>query len=138
MDLVVDANILFAALIKNGVTTKLIFVDDLHLYAPEFLLEEFNKHRNYLLNKTHRTKEEFNEILEVLAYRIIFIPFEDIEQYLEKADKISPDPDDSIYFAIALKIGASIWTNEKRLQKQNIVNIYTTSDILDLFESHLD
>ena len=138
MDLVVDANILFAALIKDGTTAKLLFLDDLHLYAPEFLLDEFNKHRNYLLNKTHRTKEDFNEILEVLACRIIFIPLEDIEQYLEKADKISPDPDDSIYFAIALKIGASIWTNEKRLLKQNIVNIYTTSDILDLFESHLD
>jgi predicted nucleic acid-binding protein len=138
VDLVVDANILFAALIKNGITARLLFLDDLHLYAPEFLLDEFSKHRKYLLNKTHRTKEEFNEILEVLAYRIIFIPSEDIEQYLEKADKISPDPDDSIYFAIALKIGASIWTNEKRLQKQNIVNIYTTSDILDLFESHLD
>ena len=137
MDLVVDANILFAALIKDGTTAKLLFLDDLHLYAPEFLLDEFNKHRNYLLNKTHRTKENFNEILEVLACRIIFIPLEDIEQYLEKADKISPDPDDSIYFAIALKIGASIWTNEKRLLKQNIVNIYTTSDILDLFESNL-
>ena len=134
MDLVVDANILFAALIKNGITAQLLFLDDLHLYAPEFLLDEFSKHRKYLLNKTHRTKDEFNEILEILAYRIIFIPFEDIEQYLEKADKISPDPDDSIYFAIALKIGASIWTNEKRLQKQNIVNIYTTSDLLDLFK----
>ena len=138
MDLVVDANILFAALIKNGITARLLFLDDLHLYAPEFLLDEFSKHRKYLLDKTHRTKEKFNEILEILAYKIIFIPCEDIEQYLEKADQISPDPDDSIYFAIALKIGASIWTNEKRLQKQNIVNIYTTSDILYLFESHLD
>ena len=62
MDLVVDANILFAALIKDGITAKLLFLDDLHLYAPEFLLDEFNKHRNYLLNKTHRTKEDFNEI----------------------------------------------------------------------------
>ena len=138
MDLVVDANILFAALIKDGITAKLLFLDDLHLYAPEFLLDEFNKHRKYLLDKTHRTKEEFNEILQVLSCRIIFFPLEDIELYLEKADKISPDPDDSIYFAIALKIGASIWTNEKRLLRQNIVNIYTTSDILDLFESHLD
>jgi predicted nucleic acid-binding protein len=138
VDLVVDANILFAALIKNGITAKLLFLEDLHLYAPEFLLDEFNKHRKYLLDKTHRTKEDFNEILEILACRIIFIPLEDIELYLEKADKISPDPDDSIYFAIALKIGASIWTNEKRLQKQNIVNIYTTSDLLDLFESNIN
>ena len=63
---------------------------------------------------------------------------EDIKQYLEKADQISPDPDDSIYFAIALKIGAAIWTNEKRLQKQSIINIYTTSDLLEMFESQIN
>ena len=138
MDLVVDANILFAALIKDGITAKLLFLDDLYLYAPEFLLDEFNKHRKYLLNKTHRTKEDFNEILEVLAYIIKFIPLEDIEQYIKKADKISPDPDDSIYFAIALKIGASIWTNEKRLQKQDQIKIYTTSDLVEIFETSID
>ena len=138
MDLVVDANILFAALIKEGTTAKLLFLDDLHLYAPEFLLDEFTKHRKFLLNKTHRSKDEFYYILEIFTSRIIFIPMEDIKQYLEKADKISPDPDDSIYFAIALRIGASIWTNEKRLKKQNIIKIYTTSDLLDMFKSNID
>ncbi len=44
MDLIVDANILFAALIKNSMTAKLMFVERLHLYAPEFLLDEFEKH----------------------------------------------------------------------------------------------
>lgn len=138
MDLVVDANILFAALIKESTTAKLFFLDNLHLYAPEFLLDEFSKHHKFLLNKTHRTKEEFYNLFEIFTSRIIFIPMEDIKQYLEKADQISPDPDDSIYFAIALKIGAAIWTNEKRLQKQSIINIYTTSDLLEMFESQIN
>ena len=138
MDLVVDANILFAGLIKDGMTAKLFFLDDLHLYAPEFLLDEFSKHRRILLNKTHRTIKEFNEILDVFKWRIIFIPLDEIEHYLDKADKISPDPDDIIYFAIALKIGASIWTNEKRLKKQNHEKIYTTSDLIEIFKTSIE
>ena len=138
MDLVVDANILFAGLIKDGMTAKLLFLDDLHLYAPEFLLDEFSKHHKFLLNKTHRTKEEFNEILEVLAYRIIFIPLDEVKYYLDEADKISPDLDDSIYFAIALKIGASIWTNEKRLKKQDQIKIFTTSDLVKIFKTSIE
>lgn len=138
MDLVVDANILFAGLIKDGMTAKLLFLDDLHLFAPEFLLDEFKKHRRFLLNKTHRIKEEFNEILEVLAYRIIFIPLDEVVHYLDEADEISPDPDDSIYFAIALKIGASIWTNEKRLKRQDQIKIFTTSDLIKIFKTSIE
>ena len=62
MDLVIDANILFAALIKEGVSIELIFNENFHLFAPEFLLEEFTKYKNEILKKTKRTDEEFNEI----------------------------------------------------------------------------
>ena len=48
MDLVIDANILFAALIKRNVTSDLLFRNDLHLYAPEFIFEEFEKYRNVI------------------------------------------------------------------------------------------
>lgn len=41
MRLVLDANILFAALIKDSLTAELIIKDELQLYAPEFLLDEF-------------------------------------------------------------------------------------------------
>ena len=56
MDLVVDANILFAALIKEDITSELIFKLRLHLFAPEFILEEFEKYKEELKNKTGRTE----------------------------------------------------------------------------------
>ena len=138
MDLVVDANIIFSALIRQGVTAKLLFVDDLHLYAPEFLLDEVRKHHGYLSKKTHRSKEEFESIYNVLKRRIVFIPKDNIKFYLEKADKISPDPDDSIYFAAALRMNISIWSNEKRLTKQNIIKVYTTQQIYEMFKSQIE
>ena len=66
MKLVIDANILFAALIKEGPTAELLISDKLQLFAPEFLFTEFSKYEELILKKTHRTKEEFNEFLELL------------------------------------------------------------------------
>ncbi|MHA2473510.1 MAG: PIN domain-containing protein, partial [Promethearchaeota archaeon] len=48
MDLVVDANILFAALIKDNITSELLLKREFHLFAPEFIFEEFEKYRDYL------------------------------------------------------------------------------------------
>ncbi len=138
MDLIVDANIIFSALIRQGVTAKLLFVDDLHLYAPEFLLAEVQKHYNYLSKKTHRKKEEFESIYSIFKKRIIFIPEDYLKSYLIKADKISPDPDDSIYFAAALRMNVSIWSNEKRLTKQDKINIYTTKQLYESYKSQIE
>ena len=44
MRLIIDANILFSALIKDSSTAKLLIDDKLKLYAPEFLFEEFAKY----------------------------------------------------------------------------------------------
>ena len=133
MDLVIDANILFAALIKEGKTAELLFLDDLHLFAPEFLLEEFAKHRKTILKKTHRTDREFDKILDVLSARINFIPKEEIMPLMQRGEEISPDPDDSTYFAVALRVGASLWTNDLLLKNQDSIKTYTTSELIKLF-----
>jgi predicted nucleic acid-binding protein len=59
MKLVVDANILFAALIKEGSTAELLISDKLQLFAPEFLFTEFAKYEEFILKKTHRSDAEF-------------------------------------------------------------------------------
>ena len=86
------------------------------------------------MKKTHRTNDEFDLILEVILSRITFIPKEEIVDLMGTAEKITPDPDDSIYFAAAIRIGASIWSNESRLKNQRKIKIYTTSDLIKIFQ----
>ena len=57
MILVVDANILFAALIKNSLTAELMFNSDFQLYTCEFIIDEFFKYEKEIIKKTHRTRE---------------------------------------------------------------------------------
>jgi predicted nucleic acid-binding protein len=138
MDLIVDANILFAALIKEGVTAKLMFVDRLHLYAPEFLLEEFEKYRKEILKKTHRSSENFEIVLSEISARIHLVPKNEFNKMINVAEEISPDINDSIYFALALKFGMPIWSNETRLKKQSTIRIYSTSDLIHIFSADLE
>ena len=138
MDLIVDANVIFVALIRDSITAKLLFVDDLHLYTPEFLLDEVQKYHKYLSTKTHRSKDEFESIYNVIKKRIAFIPMNYILSFIEKADKISPDPDDSIYFAAALKMNISIWSNDKQLSEQDEVKIYATHHLYEIYKSQID
>jgi len=49
---------------------------------------------------------------------------------LAEAKKLSPDPDDAAYFALALKLGIPIWSNDKKLTGQKQVRIYSTEELM--------
>ncbi len=52
MKLVVDANILFSALLRKGLTRHLWFHPEVQLFAPEFILNEALSHQAELLKNT--------------------------------------------------------------------------------------
>ena len=132
MRLVVDANILFAALIKEGLTAELLISDKLQLFAPEFLFTEFAKYKELIIKKIHSSNEEFNQFLELLKEQIIIIPKKEIIPFIDKAQKISPDPKDTVYLALAFAFKASIWSNDKRLiQNQEKIKVFSTVEIIE-------
>ena len=129
MDLVIDSNILFVALLKEGGTSDILFKH--RLYAPEFIFEEFRKYKDYLKGKTKRNEEDFNELFDLFERNAILIPKEEIEPFIEKAEKISPDAKDVVYLALALKLKSALWSNDDDLKKkQNAVRVYTTEDLI--------
>jgi len=132
MDLVVDANVIIAALIKESTTFVLLFKEDFHLYTPEFILAEIEEHQEEILKKTKRTAEELYKVLEILKRRIVLIPLEELDQYLIEAEEICPDEDDIIYFALALKLNCPIWSNDKGLKNQDKVKIFHTHELMNL------
>lgn len=136
MRLVVDANILFAALIKEGSTAELLISDKLQLFAPEFLFSEFTKYEELILKKNHRSNEEFNEFLELLKEQITIVPKKEITPFIDKVEKISPDPKDTVYLALAFALKSNIWSNDKKLKEgQNKIIILSTDEKTNLIKS---
>ncbi|MBI2651628.1 PIN domain-containing protein [Candidatus Woesearchaeota archaeon] len=134
MDLVVDANEIFAALIKESKAYELIFDERLRLFTTKFFFIEFKKHLKEIQKKTEKTEEELNHLFDVLRKKITLIPLEELLHYTDEAEKISPDPDDVAYIALALKLKCAIWSQDKKLkEKQNKVQVYSTEDLMRMF-----
>ena len=135
MKFIIDANILFSALIKDNTTRKLILKDDLILYSQDFIIEEFLEHLDELEQKTNietkLLKEKMKELLKFSNIKLV--SNEDFTDKIKEAIKISPDIGDIPYFALALKLNYPIWSNDKALKKQVIVKIYSTEELINLF-----
>ncbi len=130
MELIVDANILFSGLIRNNITADLLFNRNLTLFSPDFVIEEFTKYWDFLVEKSSKTTEQFIQIQHMLKGIINVVPKEEYSDFIKIAKEISPDIDDTMYFALALKLKCGIWSNDKKLKMQNKVKIYSTEELL--------
>jgi predicted nucleic acid-binding protein len=132
MELVVDANIIMSALISTeGKTFGLLYNDSLNLFAPEFLLEEIDKYRDLILRKSGLNEDDLTIFLSLVSSRIKFMPCDDFKEFIKIAADVTPDPKDTEYIALALKLKCSVWSNDKALKKQNAANIYSTTELID-------
>ncbi len=134
MKLIVDANVLFSALIAGGKTRELFYSEKLNLIAPEFLLTEVEDHQEEICEKSRLSEEEFEFILILFRKRIDIVPKEDFEEYLIKANEYCPDPDDTEYFALAMSEDAILWSDEKRLKDQEEVKVISTSELISMLK----
>ncbi len=132
MDVVVDANVIFAILIKDGFSYHLLFSERFHLFTPEYVFTEFEKHKEEILRKTERTSADLFKFIEILKRRISIVPLEELTDYIKEAETLTPDPDDMSYFALALKLNCAIWSNDKKLKEQDKIKVYPTHELVKL------
>ncbi len=131
MELVVDTNILYTYFWGNSFARKFLLRMSLELYAPEFALVEINAHVPYILKKTGISEEEFKKLRKDLAIAVEFIPLDEYKEFLKSALDFSPDSKDIDFLSLAMKLKLPLWSNETLLKKQNKVEVFSTSDLLD-------
>ena len=129
MKATVDANILFSALLKEGITRRIWFVPEAELYAPEFMLVEFHKYKNFLQKKFRDSEEEFESISKKLLLQIRFVKDDSLKPYLPAVASLINDPKDWLYLACALKEDTAMWSNDKGFKKQARVKVFNTEEM---------
>jgi len=129
MKLVIDANILFSALISPANNTaSTIFFGSHELIAPAYLLDEIEEHKPELLKKSKLSADELNTVLGLLLSKIqMSEPVKISPNLISKC----PDPDDVAYFALGISQKCAIWSNDKKLKNQNVVKVISTSELLE-------
>ncbi|MEE8402349.1 MAG: PIN domain-containing protein [Candidatus Hydrothermarchaeaceae archaeon] len=132
MLLVVDANELFAAIIARGKTLNLFFDERLELISPEFILDEFWKHKLEIEQKSGLNEDDLFSFLLLLMPKIRFLRAIKYKEFLAEAGEISPDPNDVEYFALALKFNCSVWSEDKGLKRQSRIKVLPTKELVEV------
>jgi len=133
MELVVDTNILAAAIVRAGTTRSLVFRADIVLHAPDYSEEELKRNKGTFLEKSGLEECEYAEVVKAVISNIRQAPLQEYAHLQRQAEDASPDRKDWPFFALAMHLKCGIWSNEKRLKKQEEVQVYGTADLCRLF-----
>ena len=135
MKLVVDTNILVSFFRENPVKSIIVSSKsfELELFTPEYALGELRANKPDIFKYSKlETDEEFEFTIGALGLFVETKPMSFFKEFEPDATEISPDPKDIPFFALALKLGSSIWSNEPRLQKQPSITVFSTAELRKL------
>ena len=136
MRLVVDANILIAALLKDAITRELLLEETIEFIAPEHLLNEI-KHllKNPKIRKRLKLNDdELYELSSAILSRIDFIPEKIFLPLIKQSLSLVGHPEDSPYVALSLAFDIPIWSNDSALKELSSpkITVLTTSELIKL------
>ena len=137
MKLVVDSNVLFAALI-SGRKVYLDVFSSLEIYTPDFIFIEIEKYQERIIKKT-KLADEINVFTRKLFSEIIVIPKLGIsDSSFQQAFSLCTDidPKDTPFVALSIELKLPLWTKDQKLidglQAQGFHDIVTTEEIFEV------
>ena len=133
MELVLDNNVFFAIMNPKSISAYLFASIKANFIAPEFIKLELIKYKEECLSKSKLSEQEFEMRRTEIEKSIKFFKEFEYDAFLINAILALSDPSDSPYLALALMKKSSIWSNDSHLNKQSLVKVYTTSDLIESF-----
>lgn len=135
MKLVIDTNIIISAIIRKGLTRKIILFPGLKLVTPEITFKEIENHIGLITTKSRLYKDEVLRILDILKKNVKAIPESRWWSRYNQAEKIigKKDPKDVPFIAVALALAVDgIWSNDRDFESQSKFKIWKTADLAQM------
>ncbi|MBU0532481.1 hypothetical protein KKB44_03235 [Candidatus Micrarchaeota archaeon] len=139
MRLVVDTNRIIAALVRDGVSRKIITHFDGELITIGFSMEELGNHKKEILKKAKISETDLEMILNKLFSKMTILDDKIIVIYMGEAKGIMEkiDSADVPFIAAALATKAPIWSDDKHFKKQKGVKVLTTKELIEMLGQKL-
>lgn len=139
MKLVVDTNRIIAALVKDGISRKIITHFDGELITIGFSMEELGNHKKEILKKANISETDLEMILNKLFSKMTVLDDRIIDRYMSEAEGVmdSIDSADMPFIAAALATKSPVWSDDKHFKKQNKVKVLTTKELVEMLEHKL-
>ena len=88
MNVIIDSNALFSALIKDAKTRCIILEYDGLFLFPSYIFVEVEKHKGELLKKSGMTNVDFAALLQLILKKVMIVPNEVLAPYRKEAYEI--------------------------------------------------
>ena len=69
----------------------------------------------------------------MLRKYVTFIDYESYAEFVDLAIKVTPDPKDVDFVALALKLNAILWSNDRALKSIPVLKVLNTKELIELF-----
>lgn len=135
MRIVVDTNILYACLQKDGLRRKIFLSYQGMFFAPEYLLEELEVHRERIQRQGRLDDAEFERLLSLFMEKIFLVREERLLSAIGRAIAVVRpiDIDDAAFIACALATKGVLWSDDAALKRQTAVRVLNTEEMLKKF-----
>jgi len=137
MKLVIDANVVISALIADSKTRELIVTLEPDLLTPAFVHDEVENYKDLIVEKSGMEPDRMEQFIDLLFQYIEVVPADDFYPAIERADAAigDTDPDDVLYLACAIASEGAIWSDDSDFDKQDLIDTYSTSDVINSFDT---
>ena len=136
MKLVIDTNSIISALIKNGISRRIIVSLVIRFITPDYTLQEILKYEKLICKKAKLNHDEFKLLLNLIFEHITVIPKEDYKDLLSRAKTLIEDIDDAPFIALCLASKADgIWSDDAHFKTREEIIIFRTKELALIFKS---
>ncbi|UWG47548.1 PIN domain containing protein [Halanaeroarchaeum sp. HSR-CO] len=137
MKLVVDANVVITALIADSKSRELVVTLEPDLLTPGYVYDEIDNYEGLIVEKSGMKSDRVSQFMDLLFQYIEVVHSDDFYPAIERADVAieDTDPDDVLYLTCALACDAAIWSDDSDFDEQELVERYSTTDVVQLFDT---
>ena len=99
--------------------------------------DEIERYEDLIAEKSGLTPARVDQFLDLLFQYIETVPVQSFHESIPAAEAElgEVDPDDVLYLACALDRDAAIWSDDPHFSEQSLVQVFTTSAVIDEFET---
>ncbi|XGI83591.1 PIN domain-containing protein [Halorutilales archaeon Cl-col2-1] len=130
-------NVVISALIADSKTRELIVTLEPDLLTPEFVHDEVENYEDMIAVKSGMEPDRVEQFMDLLFQYIETAPADEFYPSIETAKEAIgyTDPDDVLYLACAIERNAAIWSDDSDFDRQDLVDTYSTSDVINSFDT---
>ncbi|MFH0815423.1 MAG: PIN domain-containing protein [Methanobacteriota archaeon] len=135
MLIVVDSNIIFASLIKDSFTRKILISSEIDFVVPEWVHAELREHFTEIAKKSGLRADEVEHFAEEIFQVVQTVPKDEYEDFLPEAVEIMKDidRDDAPVLALAMALHADgVWTRDKDFERQVRVRVVRAEELIEM------